>query len=98
MALSATKPDGWDVNFQPATIDRLAAGGSAEVTMAIKPSGRAIPGDYMVQVTASNPQVSEQASVRATVGSPTTWGAVGLGIIALSLGGLYGVFRRFSRR
>ncbi len=98
VGLTATKPDGWDVSFQPATIDRLAANGSAEVAMAIKPSGRAIPGDYMVQVTASNPQVSEQASIRTTVGSPTTWGVVGLGIIAVSLGGLYGVFRRFSRR
>ncbi|HEY7061283.1 MAG TPA: NEW3 domain-containing protein [Chloroflexota bacterium] len=98
VALSATKPDGWDVSFQPATIDRIAANGSAEVAMGIKPSGRAIPGDYMVQVTASNPQVSEQASIRTTVGSPTTWGVVGLGIIAVSLGGLYGVFRRFSRR
>jgi uncharacterized membrane protein len=98
VSLTATKPDGWDVTFQPATIDRIAANGSAEVAMAIKPSGRAIPGDYMAQVTASNPQVSEQASIRTTVGSPTTWGVVGLGIIAVSLGGLYGVFRRFSRR
>jgi uncharacterized membrane protein len=98
VALSASKPDGWDVSFQPATVDRIAAGGSAEAALTIKPAGRAIPGDYMVQITASNPQVSEQASVRTTVGSPTTWGAVGLGIIALSLGGLYGVFRRFSRR
>ncbi len=98
LALAATKPDGWDVTFQPATVDRIAAGGSAEVSMAIKPSGRAIPGDYMVRVTASNPQVSEQANVRMTVGSPTGWGVVGLGIIALSIGGLYGVFRRFSRR
>ncbi|HWP29855.1 MAG TPA: NEW3 domain-containing protein [Chloroflexota bacterium] len=98
VALSATKPDGWEVNFDPATIDRIPAGGSREVTMAVRPSGRAIPGDYMVRVTASNPQVSEQASVRVTVSSPTGWGIVGLGIIALSLGGLYGVFRRFSRR
>jgi uncharacterized membrane protein len=64
----------------------------------VKPSGRAIPGDYMVRVTASNPQASETAGIRMTVGSPTGWGVVGLGIIALSLGGLYGVFRRFSRR
>jgi uncharacterized membrane protein len=98
VGLTASKPDGWDVTFQPATIDRLAANGSAEVAMAIKPSGRAIPGDYMVGITASNPQVSEQANIRTTVGSPTTWGVVGLGIIAVSLGGLYGVFRRFSRR
>ncbi len=98
VALSATKPDGWDVNFDPATVDRIPAGGTAEATMITKPSGRAIPGDYMVRVTASNPQVSEQAGIRVTVGSPTGWGVVGLGIIALSLGGLYGVFRRFSRR
>jgi uncharacterized membrane protein len=98
VGLTASKPDGWDVTFQPATIDRLAANGSAEVTMTIKPSGRAIPGDYMIGVTASNPQVSEQTNIRTTVGSPTTWGVVGLGIIAISLGGLYGVFRRFSRR
>jgi len=98
IALSAQKPDGWDVTFQPDTIDRLPAGQTREVAMRVKPSSRAIPGDYMVRVTASNPQVSEQIGVRMTVGSPTAWGLVGLGIIALSVGGLYGVFRRFSRR
>lgn len=98
LTLAAQKPDGWDVTFQPETVDRLAAGQTRDVTMRVKPSSRAIPGDYMVRVTASNPQVSEQTSVRVTVGSPTTWGLVGLGIIALSVGGLYGVFRRFSRR
>jgi uncharacterized repeat protein (TIGR01451 family) len=95
---TAQKPDGWEIWFQPETLDRVQAGQSREVTMAVKPSGRAIPGDYMVRVTASNPQVSEQAGIRVTVGTPTTWGLVGLGIIAVSLGGLYGVFRRFSRR
>lgn len=98
VALSAQKPEGWDVTFQPEAIDRLPAGQTREVTMRIKPSSRAIPGDYMVRVTASNAQVNEQAGVRVTVGSPTAWGLVGLGIIALSVGGLYGVFRRFSRR
>jgi len=98
VALAATKPDGWDVTFQPESIDRIAPGASREVVMAIKPAGRAIPGDYMVRVTASNPQVNEQTGVRVTVSTPTTWGLVGLGIVALSIGGLYGVFRRFSRR
>lgn len=98
LALSAQKPDGWDITFQPETIDRLPAGQTREVTMRVKPSSRAIPGDYLVRVTASNPQVNEQIAVRVTVGSPTAWGLVGLGIIALSVGGLYGVFRRFSRR
>jgi len=98
VSLAATKPDGWDVTFQPESIDRIAPGASREVVMAIKPAGRAIPGDYMVRVTASNPQVNEQTGVRVTVSTPTTWGLVGLGIVALSIGGLYGVFRRFSRR
>src|SRR3954447_878495 len=94
VALAATKPDGWDVTFQPESIDRIAPGASREVVMAIQPAGRAIPGDYMVRVTASNPQVNEQTGVRVTVSTPTTWGLVGLGIVVLSIGGLYGVFRR----
>jgi uncharacterized membrane protein len=98
VALSATKPDGWDVSFSPESIDRLAPNTTREVRMTIKPGSRAIPGDYMVRVTAQNPQVNEQTGVRVTVSTPTTWGLVGLGIVALSVGGLYGVFRRFSRR
>jgi uncharacterized membrane protein len=98
VSLSATKPDGWDVTFRPESIDRVPPGTTREVVMAIKPSNRAIPGDYMVRVTASNAQVNEQTGVRVTVSTPTTWGLVGLGIVALSIGGLYGVFRRFSRR
>src|SRR5579884_735866 len=95
VALSATKPDGWDVSFNPDTIDRVPAGAARDVEMTIKPSSKAIPGDYMVRVTAQNPQVNEQTGVRVTVSTPTTWGVVGLGIVALSIGGLYGVFRRF---
>jgi uncharacterized membrane protein len=98
VALSAQKPDGWDVTFQPDSVDRIPAGASRDVTMAVKPSGKAIPGDYMVRVTASNPQVNEQSAVRVTVGTPTAWGLVGLGLVVTSLGGVYGVFRRFSRR
>ena len=98
VSLSASKPDGWDVSFRPESIDRVPAGATREVVMTVKPSSKAIPGDYMVRVTAQNPQVNEQTGVRVTVSTPTAWGVVGLGIVALSIGGLYGVFRRFSRR
>jgi uncharacterized membrane protein len=98
VTLSSTKPDGWDVTFAPDKIDTVPAGGSREVQMTIKPSNKAIAGDYLLRVTASTPQTSDTKEIRVTVETPTAWGLVGAGIVVLAVGGLFSIFRKFGRR
>lgn len=98
ITLSASKPDGWDVKFTPEKIEQLAVGQTADVTVALKPSTRAVAGDYLVAVTASSSGVSDSKDLRVTVETPTTWGWAAVGAIALVVVGLAVVFLRFSRR
>jgi len=97
--LSSFEPTGWEVSFEPRTIASIPAGEKAEVTAKIKPSAKAIAGDYMVTITAK-PQngTSESADFRITVLTSTMWGIVGVGIVALALGFLTFAMLRFGRR
>ncbi|MGI5837718.1 MAG: NEW3 domain-containing protein [Chloroflexota bacterium] len=98
VSLSSYKPEGWTVTFQPDKIDQLDPGAQREVTMLIKPSAKAIAGDYMLNVSASHPQVNLDRDIRVTVETPTIWGWVGAGILVLVIGGLLGLFMKLGRR
>lgn len=98
VTFSSYKPDGWEVTFDPDKLDTLPVGETKEVNMTIKPSNRALAGDYMVTVTASGSQASESKEIRVTVETPTTWGLAAVGAIAVVVLGLAFVFARFSRR
>jgi uncharacterized membrane protein len=98
ISLSAQQPSGWDVTFTPQTIDQLAVGQTANVTLSFKPSTRALAGDYLVTLTASGGGVSDSKDLRVTVETPTTWGWAAVGAIVVIVVGLGVVFVRFSRR
>ncbi|MCX7838363.1 MAG: NEW3 domain-containing protein [Anaerolineae bacterium] len=98
VTFSSFKPDGWEVTFDPDKLDTLAVGETKEVNATIKPSNRALAGDYMVTISASGNQASESKEIRVTVETPTTWGLAAVGAIALVVLGLAFVFARFSRR
>lgn len=98
ISLSGTPPRGWEVDFSPATIDRIEPGGSAEVTAVVTPSSEAITGDYRITFRVNVPETSDSIEVRATVETSALWGLVGVGVILLALVALALVFRRFGRR
>jgi len=98
VSLSSSKPEGWEVTFKPDKIDQLDPGAQREVAMMIKPSAKAIAGDYMLNVTASHPQVSINRDIRVSVETPTLWGWVGVGILVIVIGGLMGLFMKLGRR
>lgn len=96
---SATKPEGWAVNFSPDKIDSLTAGDSQTIDVNIKPPSNAIAGDYSITLKATGSQASAQAiNIRVTVETPSVWGWVGVIIVVIVIGGLIYIFRRFSRR
>lgn len=97
VSFSSTKPSAWNVTFDPKTVD-VAPGTTKEVNVFVRPDDKAIAGDYLITLNASTPQASERADIRVTVQTPTVWGWVGMGIVIMVMGGLYGVFKTFSRR
>jgi len=95
---SASKPVDWDVTFEPDKVDALIAGSSTTVTATVKASRKAIPGDYVVKMTARIPETSSTADFRMSVKTSMLWGWVGILVIAAVLGGVYYLFRKYGRR
>lgn len=91
-------PVGWDVTFEPMTLDQIEPGESGKVIATIKSNGKAIPGDYITEITAKTPEVSSTAQFRIAVKTSMLWGWVGILIIAGVIGGIYYLFRKYGRR
>jgi len=96
---SATAPEGWKTSFDPKELPELAAGKSQPIKVSLTPSPRAIAGDYQttIRANAAGGQ-SESANFRITVLTSTLWGAVGIGVIAISLLVVVFAVARFGRR
>ena len=96
---SATAPEGWKTSFDPKQLPELAAGKSQPIKVSLTPSPRAIAGDYQTTIRANaTGGQSESANFRITVLTSTLWGAVGIGIIALSLLVVVFAVARYGRR
>lgn len=98
VTFQASEPTGWEVTFTPERVDEIAANGQAEVTASLKPSDKALTGDYMVTMTASAGDTSASADFRITVGRSTLWGFAGVLLIAVALGVVTFAVNRFGRR
>jgi uncharacterized membrane protein len=98
VTITATPPREWDVTFSPEGIAEIPPGEFATVTATITPSSQAIAGDYRMTFRTSVDQAEDSVEIRATVSPSAVWGLVGVGVIALTLGALAWVFRRFGRR
>ena len=90
--------DKWTVEFKPDKIDSLGPGEVRQIKMEILAPDRTIAGDYMMTLTANSADVTKSADFRVTVSTPTVWGWVGFGIVALVVLGLAVVFFRLGRR
>jgi uncharacterized membrane protein len=99
LSFISKKPnDKWTVEFRPDKIDTLNAGEVREIKMDILAPDRTIAGDYLLTLTANAPEVNKSVDFRVTVSTPTIWGWVGFGIVALVVLGLAIVFFRLGRR
>ena len=96
--LSAFAPENWKVEFTPETIEALEPGAIKQVDVKITPAAQALVGDYSVAVSADGEKSNKTLELRVTAHVPTTWGWVGIGIIALVIGGLGGLFTWLGRR
>jgi uncharacterized membrane protein len=96
-AMSATAPTGWKVEFDTPSVT-VPAGKSIQVVAHVTPSSDAIAGDYVTTFKATAPVANASADVRVTIQTSLLWGAVGIGLIALVLIGLWWTFQRYGRR
>jgi uncharacterized membrane protein len=96
--LSGTAPDGWKVTFEPKMIDRISPNQHKEVQAVIRPSDKAIAGDYVANLSAAAHGQNGTANFRVTVSTSTMWGIAGVGIIGAALLIMMGAVARYGRR
>jgi uncharacterized membrane protein len=100
VTVTAQPPSGWDVKFDPPSID-VAPEKTGTITATITPSSEAVAGDYVVAFTAatsSDEGTNATAQVRFTVETSPIWAIVGIAIIVAIMGFLFYVFRTYGRR
>ncbi len=98
VAMSATAPTGWKVEFDTPTVAVPAGGQPVQVLAHVTPSSDAIAGDYVTSFKATAPVANASADIRVTIQTSLLWGIVGVGLIALVLIGLWWTFQRYGRR
>ena len=96
--LAGTAPTGWEVSFEPESIDAVQPGETAQVTAIVKPSSDAVAGDYALTVRASAGSLSSSTDLRYSLAGSRTLGVVAIGVIAAAFLALAGVFVKFGRR
>jgi len=96
--IASETPINWEVSFEPAAVQKLAPGNSATVYATIKPSKKAIAGDYAVTAEAKTPEASSKAAFRISIKTPLLTGWLGILIIIGAAGSVFYLFRKYGRR
>ncbi|NPV85003.1 MAG: hypothetical protein HPY45_03205 [Anaerolineae bacterium] len=97
--LSASGTTGWNIEFEPKTVEELPANQQIEVTAKVRPSDKAVAGDYMLTLRAQPAEgPSQSTDFRITVLTSTLWGVVGIVLIAIAVGVVALAVFRFGRR
>ena len=96
--MSFNAPVNWDVTFDPKKIVQLDPAATTHVFATIKADKKAIPGDYVTQITAKTPEKSSEISFRVSVETGLLWGWIGVLIIIAAAASVYYLFRKYGRR
>jgi uncharacterized membrane protein len=99
ISLSSFKPENWKVEFKPEKIEALEPNAIKQVEATITPAATALVGDYSVGLSADGERgSSKMVELRVTVRAPTAWGWIGVGLIAVAIGGMGALFIWLGRR
>jgi len=97
--LSSFKPENWKVEFKPEKLEALEPGQLKQVEATVTPAATALVGDYSVGLMVDGERSSSKTvEMRVTVKAPTAWGWIGVGLIAVVIGGMGGLFAWLGRR
>ena len=97
--LNSFKPENWKVEFKPEKIEALDPNQIKQVEATITAASTALVGDYSVALSVDGEKSSSKTlELRVNVKAPTAWGWIGVGLIALVIGGMGGLFAWLGRR
>jgi uncharacterized membrane protein len=98
ISFKSSQPKNWDVTFSPDKINSIEAGGTEKITVTIKADDKAIPGDYVTNLTAQTKETKSTSELRISIVTPLMWGWLGIVIILATLAVIYFLFRKYGRR
>jgi len=95
---AANAPNGWNVSFQPSSIDTIAPGASSQVQAKIVPAANASAGDYVLNFTSANDKANVNKDFRVTVQTANivAW-VIGIIVAVIVVGGLIWLFQGYRR-
>jgi uncharacterized membrane protein len=99
--LSGSPPprsNGWKIEFDKKTVDRIAPGQTVAVNALITPPEKAVAGRYMSTLRAASRNETASAEFVVDVSTSTVWAYSGVALIALALALMFGAVLRFGRR
>jgi uncharacterized membrane protein len=97
--LNSFKPENWKVEFKPEKLENVEPNQLKQVEAKITPAAGALVGDYSVGLMVDGERGSSKTvEMRVTVRAPTAWGWIGVGLIALVIAGMGGLFAWLGRR
>lgn len=98
--IDVSTPGGWDHSLSPESIGKLDSRESERVGLTVEIPEDAQTGDFFVEVSASSDETSmeEPEEVRVNIREESGMGVVGVILMAISLGMLIFVYRKFGRR
>ena len=96
--LNASKPQKWEITFDPKKIEKVMPGQTEKVYATIIADKKAIPGDYVANIDAKTPEANSTISFRISVKTPILAGWLGILVIIAALSGVFYLFRKFGRR
>jgi len=97
--LNVELPKDWESSVSPAQIGTLKPMESSVFNVEIKVPSNTVAGDYLITITGISDQTrTDPLQIRVTVTVPTSWGLIGLGLIAIMIVLLILAFLKFKRR
>ncbi|NQD70418.1 hypothetical protein HP439_06770 [Sphingobacterium shayense] len=98
LELKSQLPNKWEATFEPATIEQIEVGKSAEVQVSIKVPEKTIAGDYAAKLSVKNSDAQAETSFRFMVTTSLLSGWIGIVIILIAIGLVFVLIRKYGRR
>lgn len=95
---STTRPEGWNIEFRPAEIERLAAGDIQTIDLIIVPERSAPRGGHTITVIAEANEIKRVTNVFVTVKPSSFWPWLGAGIGTIAAAVFIFIFMRLGRQ
>lgn len=98
LELSGQLPPQWESTFEPAKIQQLEPGKTANITVTVKVPDKTIAGDYAGTFSVKNTNSSAQANFRLVVTTSLLSGWIGVLVILAAIALVYYLIRKYGRR